>query len=90
MRRSHAQEMLNGTMYAEGTSIQDHVKLLRTRKAAIDNLSMAVMSDETWRGILIRSKPPTAGWLPVIPSLYTHTSSADIVSSMLAHGMILN
>ena len=53
MRCSHAQEMLNGTKYVEGGSIQDHVKLLRTRKVAVDNLSMMVMSDETWRGILI-------------------------------------
>ena len=28
MRRSHAQELLNRTVYAEGTDIQDHVKLL--------------------------------------------------------------
>ena len=28
------------------------------------------MNDETWRGILIRSIPPTPKWLPVIPSLY--------------------
>jgi hypothetical protein len=34
MRRSHAQEALNRTEYAEGTDIIDHIKLLRTRKAA--------------------------------------------------------
>src|ERR1700678_3694722 len=37
MRRSHAQEALNKTTYNEGTNIQEHVKLLRTRKAAVDN-----------------------------------------------------
>jgi gag-polypeptide of LTR copia-type len=89
MRRSHAQEALNRTTYAEGTDIQDHVKLLRTRKAAIDNLSTSAMTDETWRGTIIRSIPPTAKWLPVIPSLYTMPSSADIISTLLAHGMIL-
>ena len=31
----------------------DHIKLLRTRKAAVDNISSSVMSDETWRGIII-------------------------------------
>jgi hypothetical protein len=72
------------------TSIQDHIKLLRTRKAAVDNLSTASMSDETWQGVIIRSIPPTPNWLPVIPSLYTLTSSADIVSTLLAHGMILD
>ena len=53
MRRSHAQEALNRTEYAEGTEILDHIKLLRTRKAVVDNLSSSTMSDETWRGIII-------------------------------------
>src|SRR5258708_11697474 len=70
MRRSHAQELLNKTVYVEGTSVQENIKLLRTRKAAEDNLSTAVMADETWRGVIIHSIPPTARWLPVIPSLY--------------------
>jgi hypothetical protein len=81
--------MLNKTVYAEGTDIQDHVKLLRTRKVAVDNLSETAMTDETWRGIIIRSIPPSTKWLPVIPSLYTMTSPADIFSMLLAHGMIL-
>ena len=89
MRRSHAQEALNRTVYIEGNDIQEHVKSLRTRKAAVDNLSSSVMSDETWRGIIIRSIPPTVNWLPVIPSLYSMTTSADIVSTLFAHGMIL-
>ena len=89
MRRSHAQEALNRTEFAEGGDIQDHIKLLRTRRAAVDNLSTQVMSDETWRGIIIRSIPPTNKWLPVIPSLYSMTTSADIISTLLAHGMIL-
>jgi len=89
MRRSHAQEALNRTEYIEGTDIQEHIKLLRTRKAAIDNLSTSAMSDETWRGVIIRSIPLTPKWLPVIPMLYSLTSSADIISTLLAHGMIL-
>ena len=89
MRRSHAQEALNRTLYVEGAEIQDHIKVLRTRKAAVDNLSSSVMSDETWRGILIRSIPPTPKWLPVIPSLYAMSSSADIISTLFAHGMII-
>ena len=89
MRRSHAQEALNRTIYVEETEIQDHVKLLWTRKAAVDNLSTSVMDDETWRGIIIRSIPPTPKWLPVIPSLYAMSSSADIISMLLAHGMII-
>jgi hypothetical protein len=89
MRRSHAQEALNRTEYAEGTDIQEHIKLLRTRKAALDNLCTQAMSDETWRGIIIRSIPPTAKWLPVIPSLYAMPTSADITSTLFAHGMIL-
>jgi hypothetical protein len=88
MRQSHAQELLNQTIYVEG-DIQDHIKLLRTHRAAIDNLSTSAMMDETWRGIIIRSIPPTAKWLPIIPSLYTMTSSSDIISTLLAHGMIL-
>ena len=59
MRRSHAQEALNRTLFVEGNEIQDHIKLLRTRRAAVDNLSTTAMSDETWRGIIIRSIPPT-------------------------------
>ena len=47
------------------------------------------MNDETWRGIIIRSIPPTSKWLPVIPSLYALTSSADIISTLLAHAMII-
>ena len=89
MRRSHAQEALNRTEYAEGTAIQDHIKLLRTRKAALDNLCTEAMSDETWRGVIIRSIPPTSKWLPVIPALYQLPTSADIVSTLLAHGMVL-
>jgi hypothetical protein len=89
MRRSHAQEALNRTMYVEGTDVQEHVKLLRTLKGAVDNLSTEAMLDETWRGVLIRSIPPTAKWLPVLPSLYAMSSSADIVSTLRAHGMIL-
>src|SRR5258705_212985 len=73
MRRSHAQEALNRTVYAEDSSVQEHIKLLRTRKAAVDNLSTSAMTDETWKGIIIRSIPPTMKWLPVIPSLYTMT-----------------
>ena len=36
MRRSHAQEALNQTVFVEGSDIQEHIKLLRTRKAAIE------------------------------------------------------
>src|SRR5277367_5831259 len=59
MRRSHTQEALNRTEYNEGTEIQEHIKLLRTRKAVVDNISTSHMSDETWRGIIIGSIPPT-------------------------------
>jgi len=90
MCRSHAQEALNKTVYTEGTSVQDHIKLLCTRRAAVDNLSTNPMSDEAWRGVLIHSIPPTARWLLVIPSLYTLASSTDIISNLLAHGMILD
>ena len=47
------------------------------------------MSDETWCSIIIWSIPPTAKWLPVIPSLYGMLSSADIISTLFAHGMIV-
>jgi len=89
MRRSHAQEALNRTIYAEDSDIQEHIKLLRTRRAAVDNLSSSVMNDETWRGIVIRSIPPTTKWLPVIPSLYTMTTTADVFSTLIAHAMTL-
>jgi hypothetical protein len=90
MRRSHAQEVLNRTVYAEDSDIQEHIKLLRTCKAAVDNLSTVAMTEETWKGIILRSIPPTARWLPVIPSLYAMTSTADITSTLVVHGMILN
>ena len=51
---------------------------------------MSTMSDETWQEIIICSIPPTTRWLPIIPSLYILTLSADIVSQLLAHGMILD
>ena len=89
MRRSHAHEALNRTKFVEGSNIQDHIKLLRTRKTAVDNLSTGMMTDEHWRGVIIRSIPLTAKWLPVIPSLYSLTTLSDIVSTLLAHGMIL-
>ena len=47
------------------------------------------MSDETWRGIIIRSIPPSNKWLPVIPSLYMISTSAEIISTLFAHGMFL-
>ncbi len=59
MRRSHAQEALDRTVYAKDSDIQEHIKLLRVRKATVDGLSTASMSDETWKGIVIRSIPPT-------------------------------
>ncbi len=92
MRKSHAQEVLNWTVYAEDSNIQEHhdIKLLRTCKAAVDSLSMPVMTDETWKGIIVRSIPPTARWLLVVPSLYAMTSTADIISTLVAHGMILD
>jgi len=90
MRRSHAQEALNRTVYVEDSDIQEHLKLLRTCKAGVDNLSTTGMTDETWKGIVIRSIPTTAKWLPVIPSLYAMTSTADIFSTLVAHGMILD
>jgi len=89
MRRSHAQEALDRTVYAEDSDIQEHIKLLRTRKAAVNNLSLSAMADETWKGIIIHSIPPTTRWLPVIPSLYSMASPADIFSTLVAHGMIL-
>ena len=89
MQRSHAQEALNWTTYMEGSDIQEHIKLLRTCKAGIDNWSTSTMPDETWKGIIIQSIPPTVKWLPVIPSLYAMTSPADIFSTLIAHGMIL-
>src|SRR6266540_6373156 len=73
MRRSHAQEALDRMVYAEDSDIQEHIKLLRIRKATVDSLSTSTMPDETWRGIVIRSIPPTMKWLPVIPSLYSMT-----------------
>ena len=53
MRRSHAQEALDQTVYAEDSDIQEHLKTLRTHKAAVDNLCGSVMTDENWRGIII-------------------------------------
>ena len=47
------------------------------------------MTDETWKGIIICSISPMQKWLPVIPLLYTLSSSADIISTLLAHGMVL-
>lgn len=87
---SYAQELLNRTMYIEGTNIQDHIKLLHTQKAAVDNFSETTIPDETWRGVIICSIPPTSRWLSVIPSLYTLNLSADIVLHLLAHDMILD
>ena len=90
MRHSHAQELLNKTVYVKETDIQDHVKLLHTRRATVDNLNTSAMADETWKGIIIRSIPPMMKWLLVIPSLYVMTTPADIFLTLLAHGMILD
>lgn len=89
MHCSHAQEALNQTLYVEGTDIQEHIEVLRIQKVAVDSLTTAPMNEETWRGTIIWSIPPTTKWLPVIPSLYTMTSSANIISTLSAHGMIL-
>lgn len=89
MHWSHVQEILNHTKYAEGVDIQDHIKLLRTCRAAVNNLSTEVMLDNAWRGIIIRSIPPIAKWLLVIVSLYTMGTSTYIISTLLAYGMIL-
>ena len=90
MRRSHVQEALNHTVYTEDSDIQEHIKLLRTCKAAVDNLSSIAMTEETWKGIVIRSILPTPRWLPVIPSLYAMKTTADVFSTLLVHGMVLD
>ena len=90
MRRSQALQALNQTIYTEGTDISEHIKLLRTRKVIVDNLTTPAMNDEAWRGVIIRSIPPTAKWLPVIPSLYALKSSADVISTLSAHALILD
>src|SRR6266511_2998074 len=89
MRRSHAQEALNWMVFAEDSDIQDHLKLLQTHKVAMDNLNTSTMTDETWRGIVIRSIPPTTKSLPILPSLY-RIKSANIFSTLIAHGMVIN
>ena len=53
MRRSHTQEALDRTVYTEDSDIQEHIKLLRIHKAAVDNLSMSKMTNEAWKGIVI-------------------------------------
>src|SRR6266545_1011452 len=89
MRRSHAQEALDQTMYAEDSNIQEHLKTLRICKVAVENLSSSTITKENWRGIIIRSILPTPRWLPVLPSLYG-MKPADIFATLIAHGMILN
>ena len=76
-------------VFTEGTNIQDHIKLLHSQRATVDNQSTSIMRNETWRGVIIHSIPPTTKWLPVIPSLYLMASSADIISTLFAHGMII-
>ena len=90
MRRSQALQTLNQTIYTEGTHISEHIKLLRTWKVIVDNLTTLAMNDEAWRGVIIRSIPPTTKWLLVIPSLYALKSSADMISTLSAHAMILD
>ena len=85
----HRKPSIGRYMYVKGTEIQEHIKLLQTRKAMIDNLSTSVMNDEMWRGIIICSIPPTSKWLPIIPSLYAMSSLADIISTLFAYGMII-
>ena len=75
-------------IYTEGTDIQ-HIKPLQTRKVAVDNLTTSAMSNETWRGAIIQSIPPMEKWPPVIPSLYSMSSSANIISILFTHGMIV-
>ena len=89
MRKSYAQEALNQTKYVEGTDMREHIKLLRTRKAALDALMTPSMTDESWKGIIVRSFPPTPQWLPVIPSLYALPTSVDVFAMLDAHWMIL-
>src|SRR5271168_2489955 len=89
MRYSHAYEALTQMKFVEGNDIQGHIQLLRTRKAEVDSLSDPGMTDKAWRGIVIRSIPTTPKWLPVIPSLYALSSSADVISTLCEHGLIL-
>src|ERR1700678_2219223 len=89
MRYSHAYEALTQMKFIEGNDIQGHIQLLRTRKAEVDSLSDPGMTDKAWRGIVIRSIPTTPKWLPVIPSLYALSSSADIISTLCEHRLIL-
>ena len=90
MQWSHAQEALDQTTFAEDSDIQKHIKLMRTWKVAVDNFSTTGMTEETWKGIIICSISPTNKWLPVIPSLYSMSSTANIISTLITHGMILD
>src|SRR5271168_301805 len=89
MRYSHAYEALTQMKFVEGNDIQGHIQLLRTQKAEVDSLSNPGMTDKAWRGIVIRSIQTTPKWLPVIPSLYALSSSADVISTLCEHGLIL-
>ena len=55
----------------------------------VNNLSTSIMDDKSWRGIIIWSIPFMSKWLPVILSLYMMSSSADIISTLFTHRMII-
>ncbi|KAK0227009.1 hypothetical protein EDD85DRAFT_958249 [Armillaria nabsnona] len=47
------------------------------------------MSDQAFRGIIIRSILPTDNWMPILPSLYSLPTSTDIISHLQTHAATL-
>lgn len=89
MALSEAEASLNSAKFDGNSDINAHVADLRTKRRAVNDLRTMALTDQEFKGIIIRSIIPTDNWMPILPSLYQMATSSDIISHLQTHAATL-
>ncbi len=89
MALSEAEASLNATKFDGNSDINAHVADLHTKRHAVNDLRATALTDQEFKGIIIRSIVPTDNWMPILPSLYQMATSSDIISHLQTHAATL-
>ncbi len=87
---SEAEASLNAAKFDGNSDIDTHVADLHTKRCAINDLRTTALSDQEFKGIIIRSIIPTDHWMPILPSLYQMPTSSDVISHLQTHAATLH
>ncbi|KAK0221147.1 hypothetical protein EDD85DRAFT_960314 [Armillaria nabsnona] len=85
MALSEAEASLNGAKFNGNSNIDTHVADLCTKRHAVNDLHTTALSDQEFKGIIIRSIISTDHWMPILPSLYQMPTSSDVISHLQTH-----